>query len=141
MQSKDNKPAAGKSESRALSPAQQVIEITYADDGTPQADRHEVAAESGAEIVWHGPVDTDTPFSILFEQDPSVAGQPNGLELQSSLSDGRHTAQMVTKYVDAPETYQYFMLANGRRSDPIIVVNPIILVPQKGKDSDPDDDD
>lgn len=152
MQSKEDKPdpkdaakpGSGKSGPNELSSSQsdpQIIEITYAEDGTPEADRHLVAAESGTQVVWHGPVDDDTPFSIIFEHDPSVAEQENGLVVESSFIDDKHTAGIIVKSVEAPATYQYFMLANGRRSDPIIVVNPIIMVPQQGKKQDPDDDD
>lgn len=152
MQSKEDKPdpngaakpGSGKSGPNELSSSQpdsQIIEITYAEDGTPEADRHEVAAESGTQVVWHGPVDDDTPFSIIFEHDPSVAEQENGLVVESSFIDDRHTAGIIIKTVEAPATYEYLMLANGRRSDPIIVVNPLILVSQQGKKEDPDDDD
>lgn len=96
-----------------------LVEIRYANDGTPSAVPGECTVAPETRITWQSTADSTTPFERRFP-DGSPAGRGERTQVRSSIDDEDQKIVLVAG--DQDGRYKYEIVANGIVVDPAIII-------------------
>lgn len=152
-----SKPAAGSPDADKRStatdpPGPFLIDVLYADDGTPSVATDAFVVEEHTDAIWRGPLGDTRPFRIIFptESPQDTTGMPSSpsgglniveagnasqgkpapaLILDSSAVEGRQTSKLRTKEARGKLTFDYTIEANGIAVDAVFRIAMISQAP------------
>jgi len=97
------------------------IEIRYDDQGYGRANPERCAVVSGTEVTWRGPEGEPVAFEIRFKAAVPMAANARERALPL-LSQAGYRAK-VKRTISGPRgSYDYGIRANGKDSDPAIII-------------------